>query len=88
MTLNGTKDACTSFHAVLVSFVTPWINRQCALGGLLEGRTLPFGDNDSHYGSLSKSLSNSFVACPRLMYFNHLPLHDFWNFFHLWHNGS
>ncbi len=34
------REACSSFHVVLGYFVTSWMSRCCALGGILEGQPL------------------------------------------------
>uniref|UniRef100_A0A0E9TKM1 Uncharacterized protein n=1 Tax=Anguilla anguilla TaxID=7936 RepID=A0A0E9TKM1_ANGAN len=41
----------------------------------------PFGDNGGHYGSVeAQSLRNGFVTLSRLIYFNSVFPHLFWNF--------
>lgn len=88
-------EICWSLDVYLGSFVTSWMSRQCALGGILVSWALlgrfitvlmfsPFGDNGSQCDSLDPwNFRNGFIILSRLIYFNNFLSHLFQSFWSL-----
>ncbi len=90
LTLIEASEACSSLDVVLVSFMTSWMSRHCALGVILVGQPLlgRFTSVTSflHLWIMSQSLRHSFITLSRLIHVNYFVSHLFLNFFRSRHD--